>query len=44
MVLVESGELLHSKTTRGQGKCQTEEEVDKVLDQIEAFIDSKKSK
>jgi hypothetical protein len=39
-----SPELIHSKTKRGQGRCETEAEVDAVLDQIEAFVDSKKGK
>jgi hypothetical protein len=30
--------LIHSKTTRGQGKCTTEEEVDAVLEAIDAFL------
>jgi len=39
-----SPELIHSKTTRNQGRCQTEEEVDAVLDQIGAYLDAKKNK
>lgn len=35
-------QLLHSKTTRRQGRCETEEEVDDVLDAIDAFLSSPK--
>jgi len=34
-------ELIHSKKQKGQGKCETEEEVDAVLDAIETFLDGK---
>ena len=34
-------ELIHSKTTRGQGKCTTEAEVDAVLDAIDAYLTQK---
>jgi len=37
-------ELIHSKTTRQQGRCETEEQTDAVLEQIAAFLESKKSK
>jgi len=31
-------ELIHSKTTKGQGKCETEAELDAVLDKIEEHL------
>jgi len=34
-------ELIHSKKTKGQGKCETEEELDAVLEKIEAHLASK---
>ncbi|KAJ1628429.1 seleno protein, partial [Pavlovales sp. CCMP2436] len=30
--------LLHSKVTRGQGRCETEDEVDDVLDAIDEHL------
>lgn len=40
--LKETGQILHSKSKLGQGKCQTEEERNKVIEKIQEFIDSKK--
>ena len=37
-------ELIHSKATRKQGRCETESEVDAVLDTIRDFLESKKAK
>jgi hypothetical protein len=36
-------QLIHSKITRGQGRCETEEELDAVLDAIEAHMQSSKA-
>jgi hypothetical protein len=33
------GELVHSKTTRGQGRCETPEEQQKLIDSIQAIMD-----
>jgi hypothetical protein len=30
--------LIHSKATRGQGRCESEEEVDDVLDAIDEAL------
>ncbi len=38
VVLVATGKLLHSKTTRGQGRCTTKEEVDAIIAQLEEYI------
>lgn len=35
-------ELLHSKSSRGQGRCESQEEVDAVLEQIGAHLRGKK--
>lgn len=32
--------LIHSKAKRGQGRCESEQEVDDVLDAIEGFLAS----
>ena len=34
-----AGQLIHSKTTRGQGKCQTGEETQRVIDAIQEAVD-----
>lgn len=31
--------LIHSKTTKGQGKCETTQEQQQVIDLIHEFID-----
>jgi len=41
VTLVETGALLHSKTNRGQGKCQSPAEVQAIVDQIQDYLDSK---
>lgn len=33
-----NGTLIHSKLTRGQGKCQTDEELDLILNQVQAML------
>eukprot|EP01039_Chlorochromonas_danica_P008625 gene8625-9505_t len=33
--------LIHSKTTRGQGKCQTPAERQAVIDQVKEYLDGK---
>ncbi len=30
--------LIHSKLTMGHGKCQTDEELDAVLEKVEALL------
>jgi selT/selW/selH-like putative selenoprotein len=32
-----NGQLIHSKLTMGHGKCQTEEELDNILDKVRAL-------
>ena len=39
--VVLEGELIHSKSTMGHGKCTTAEEVQKIIDQCQEVIDSK---
>jgi len=39
VTIVESGKLIHSKSTRGQGKCETAEQVQLVIDQIQEYLD-----
>jgi hypothetical protein len=34
-------QLIHSKATMGHGKCGTAEEVQRIIDQTQAAIDSK---
>ncbi|GBG30620.1 Selenoprotein W [Hondaea fermentalgiana] len=41
VTLTETGDLLHSKSTRGQGKCQSAAEVQAIVDKIQDFLDSK---
>lgn len=33
-----TGELIHSKTQRGQGRCETEDERDAVIEKIRAYL------
>jgi hypothetical protein len=33
------GELVHSKTTRGQGRCETAKEQQQLIDAIQAIMD-----
>lgn len=40
VVLRNTGELLHSKKTRGQGRCEDPREVQALVDQIQQFLDS----
>lgn len=40
IVLVPTGELIHSKTTRGQGKCSTQEEIDAVIAKVGAYLNT----
>lgn len=39
VTLVETGQLLHSKA-RGQGKCQSREEKEAIIEKIQAYLDS----
>jgi len=32
------GELIHSKLSMGHGKCQTDEELDRIIDDIAAKV------
>ena len=32
------GELIHSKLTMGHGKCQTDEELDAIIDYIKSQL------
>ncbi|CAK9062863.1 Selenoprotein W, partial [Durusdinium trenchii] len=36
VTLVETGELIHSKTKRGQGKCESAAEVQAIVDKVQA--------
>lgn len=39
-VMIEnSGELVHSKTTNGQGRCETSAEQQSIIDKVQAYID-----
>lgn len=40
VVLRNTGELLHSKKHRGQGRCEDAREVKAVVDQIQRYLDS----
>jgi selT/selW/selH-like putative selenoprotein len=40
-VFLPNGELIHSKSKKGQGKCESEEEREAVIEQVRAFVDSK---
>ncbi|KAJ1401380.1 hypothetical protein B484DRAFT_437834 [Ochromonadaceae sp. CCMP2298] len=40
IVIKNTGELIHSKTTRGQGRCEKQKEVDDVVAKIQAYMDS----
>lgn len=40
VVIAATGELIHSKTKYGQGKCETEEERDAVIEKVRAYLDS----
>jgi selT/selW/selH-like putative selenoprotein len=35
-----TGELIHSKTQNGHGRCETSAEQQAVIDKIQAYIDS----
>ncbi len=32
--------LIHSKKTRGQGKCETKAETDAIIEQIQSYLDA----
>jgi len=32
------GKLVHSKLTMGHGKCQTDEELDRIIDEVNAKL------
>jgi len=38
VVIKSTGELIHSKTKRGQGKCQTEAECEAVFAKVRAHL------
>lgn len=40
VVLRNTGDLLHSKKHRGQGRCEDQREVQALIDQIQQFLDS----
>jgi len=33
-----AGDLIHSKLTKGHGKCQTDDELDAIIDKIKAKL------
>ena len=35
-----NGKLIHSKLTMGHGKCQTDEELDAIIDKVQAQLDA----
>jgi hypothetical protein len=39
ITIVETGELVHSKSTRGQGKCESNSERAALCDKIKEFLD-----
>jgi len=39
ITIVETGELVHSKITRGQGKCESNSERAALCDKIKEFLD-----
>ena len=41
ITIVNTGELIHSKKTMSQGRCETQEETQAVVAKIRAFLDSK---
>ncbi len=42
VVIAETNQLIHSKSTRGQGKCETKAETNAVIDQVRTFLESRK--
>ena len=36
----QTGDLVHSKTTRGQGRCESSAEQQQVIDAIKDYIDN----
>ena len=40
VTLQNTGELIHSKSTRGDDRCENSTTQQKVIDQIQAYIDS----
>ena len=40
VVLVPTGELLHSKTQNGQGKCTTAREVETIVMKLEKYFET----
>jgi hypothetical protein len=38
VVIQSTGELIHSKSKHGQGKCETQEERDAVIEKIRAHL------
>jgi len=39
VTLVSTGELIHSKTTRGQGRCETQAEKDAIFAKVRAYLE-----
>lgn len=39
VTIVQTGELIHSKDTRGQGRCESQAEKDAVIAKIQAALD-----
>ena len=37
-VTINNSELIHSKLTMGHGKCQSDDELDNIIDKIKAAI------
>lgn len=40
--IAETNQLIHSKATRGQGKCETKEQINAVIAQVHSFLESRK--
>lgn len=40
VTIAASGELIHSKSKYGQGKCETDEETEAVIEKVRAYLDS----
>ena len=39
VVLEQTGTLVHSKTTRGQGRCEDAKETQGVIDAVKEYLD-----
>ncbi|CAM9664925.1 unnamed protein product [Discosporangium mesarthrocarpum] len=40
VVLVNTGELIHSQILRGQGRCETPAQIEAVAQHVQRFLDS----